>query len=101
MPSAHSAWLKFKLKCSNATSLLDACLRKSVFGSCAAYRAIRIQTPTSRIASCLFFPVRTGFSSNNGEPHLKKHVLFIHGAGEAAFEEDGLTGCIAAKRPWS
>ena len=25
-----------------------------------------------------------------GEPLLKKHVLFIHGAGEGAFEEDGL-----------
>ena len=67
MPSAHSAWLKCKLKCSNATSLLDACLRKSVFSSCAAYRAIRIQTPTSRIASCLFCPVRTGLLPSNDE----------------------------------
>lgn len=25
-----------------------------------------------------------------GEPHVSKHVLFIHGAGEGAFEEDGL-----------
>ena len=76
MPSAHSAWLKFTLKCSNATSLLDACLRKSVFTSCAAYRAIRIQTPTSRIASCLFFPVRTGLPPNNDEIScgVERHV---------------------------
>src|SRR5215207_11657358 len=67
MPSAHSAWLKCKLKCLGATSPLGTCLRKSVFTSCAPYRAIRIQTPTSRIASCLFFPVRTGRPPNNDE----------------------------------
>jgi predicted alpha/beta hydrolase family esterase len=34
--------------------------------------------------------VTAGRHELQGEPHVKKHVLFIHGAGEGAFEEDGL-----------
>jgi ribosomal-protein-alanine N-acetyltransferase len=51
-------------------------LEKLVFTSCAPYRAIRIQKPTSRIATCLFFPLRTGLPPNNDQIScgVERHV---------------------------